>query len=83
MPKTLKITGNNLKLRYGWFPPIPDTENAANQYHGGADFFKNRGNFDVFRKILKENMGFAGDVKDASLIPGSGKFSRGGHGSLL
>ena len=58
MPKTLKITGNNLKLRYGWFPPIPDTENAANQYHGGADFFKNRGNFDVFRKILKENMGF-------------------------
>ena len=25
----------------------------------------------------------AGDVKDASLIPGSGKFSGGGHGNLL
>ena len=33
--------------------------------------------------VVKNLPANAGDVKDASLIPGSGKFSRGEHGSLL
>ena len=58
MPKRLNITANNLKLRHGWLPPIPDTEGSANLYHGGAEFFKDRKIYEFFHKILKENLGF-------------------------
>ena len=33
--------------------------------------------------VVKNLPANVGDVKDASLVPGSGKFSRGGHGRLL
>ena len=58
MPKRTNLTANNLKQRPGWFPPIPDTENRAADYHGTPEIYKNPKNHEYFHKIMKENLGF-------------------------
>ena len=81
MPKKTNLTANNLIYRPGWFPPIPDTESKASEYHGVQEFYKNQQNKEYFHKVLKENFGFdleadPEDVKKRMIITSkAGKFA--------
>ncbi len=56
--KKTNLAANNLKQGSGWFPPIPDNDSNAANYHGTPSMYKIKQNVDYFHKIMKENLGF-------------------------
>ena len=68
MPKKTKLTANKVVESYGWFPPIPDSDDMADKmrFYGPVEIYNDQLRTE-FHKIISENLGFdlEADPEDA------------------
>lgn len=68
MPKKTKLTANKVVESYGWFPPIPDSDDMADKmrFYGPVEIYNDQLRTE-FHKIIAENLGFdlEADPEDA------------------